>query len=363
LQVVNQIAGANFSNNTPGALVNGPGVPIGTTVLVFDSTHGTVTLSAPVTSSPPGSVTYSFFGPVVGTGTVLAAGQPTNTIQGLDLNTYNALLKIGPLTNVQVTGPGIGPGSVVKVNNLFLQNGVPVVILSQSLDASRISEVGGSFAYTFGYAALSPIVDAGFEQPPGVAQLSGGFLHGPQLSPPSGDQPWTFTDSSNTIYAGIAGNGSTYTKKNGPALQGLQVAFVQGDSSISQAVTLAKGTYTISLLAAQAATNQSPQSLNVLVDGKQVGTITPSSAKYKTSLVEFSAGAGTHTITFQGAGRGSNTVLVDAVAFTSGSSLTGPEQQRHPASVEFLAEPFGNALGSILPPVRIRAIDRLSLEK
>ena len=88
-----RLSGANFSNNTPGTLVNGPGVPIGTTVLVFDSTHGTVTLSAPVTSSPTGPVTYYFFGPVVGTGTVLGAGQPTNTIQGLDMDTYNTLLK------------------------------------------------------------------------------------------------------------------------------------------------------------------------------------------------------------------------------------------------------------------------------
>ena len=36
IQVVNQITGANFSNNTAGTLVNGPGVPIGTTVLVYD---------------------------------------------------------------------------------------------------------------------------------------------------------------------------------------------------------------------------------------------------------------------------------------------------------------------------------------
>ena len=53
IQVVNQITGANFSNNTAGTLVNGPGVPIGTTVLVFDSIHGTVTLSAPITSIAP----------------------------------------------------------------------------------------------------------------------------------------------------------------------------------------------------------------------------------------------------------------------------------------------------------------------
>jgi hypothetical protein len=212
LQVVNQIAGANFSNHTAGALVNGPGIPIGTTVLVFDSTHGTVTLSAPVTSFTPGSATYSFFGPVVGTGTVLGAGQSTKTIQGLDMDTYYTLLKIGPLSNVQVTGPGIDPGSTVTVSQLFLQNGVPVVVLSKALDPSKISEVGGSFAYTFGYAALSPIVNGGFEQPTGVAQVTGGFLHGTQLSPPGGDQPWTFTDSSNSSFAGIAGNGSIYTK-------------------------------------------------------------------------------------------------------------------------------------------------------
>ena len=262
LQTVNQIAGANFSNNTAGALVNGPGVPIGTTVLVFDSTHGTVTLSAPVTSSPTGPATYYFFGPVVGTGTVLGAGQPTNTIQGLDMDTYDTLLKIGPLTNVQVTGPGIDPGSTVTVAELFLQNGVPVVVLSKALDPSQISEVGGSFAYTFGYAALSPIVNGGFEQPTGVADVTGGFLNGTELSPPGGDQPWTFTDSSSTIFAGIAGNGSIYTKGNGPAPQGLQVGFIQGKSSISQTVTLAKGTYTLSLMAAQAARNQSPQSLD-----------------------------------------------------------------------------------------------------
>ncbi len=89
--MVNQITAANFSNNTPGTLVNGPGVPLGTTVLTVDSTNGTVTLSAPLTSSPTGQVTYYFFGPVVGTGTVLGANQPTNTIQGLDMNTYDTL--------------------------------------------------------------------------------------------------------------------------------------------------------------------------------------------------------------------------------------------------------------------------------
>ncbi len=364
LAVVNQIASANFSNNTPGALVNGPGVPIGTTVLTVDSTHGTVTLSAPVTKSPKGSVTYYFFGPVVGTGTMLAKNQPKNTIQGLDMTTYNTLLNIGPLTNVQVTGPGIDPGSPVTVMGLSLQNGVPVVILSTNLDASQIPEGGGSFAYTFGYATLSPIVDAGFEQPAGVAQLAHGILHGTQLEP-SGDEPWTFTDGNpaNHIYSGIAGNGSIYTSGNGLAPQGLQVGFIQGNSSISQPVTFAAGSYQLSFFAAQAKANTANQSLDVLIDGNMVGTvaITPTGNNYaRYTTVIFTVTSGQHTITFQGAGRGSNTALIDAVALNPASALAGAvgQRHRHPVSVVFLSQPGSTTPRSILTPVRIAVLDR-----
>jgi hypothetical protein len=217
-----------------------------------------MTLSAGVTSYTSGPATYYFFGPVVGTGTVLGPGQPANTIQGLDMNTYDTLLKVGPLTNVQVTGPGIDPGSTVTVSNLSLQNGVPVVVLSKALDPSQISAPGGSYAYTFGYAALSPIINGGFELPTGVANLTGGFLDGTQLSPPGGVQQWTITDASSAIFAGIAGNGSIDTKGNGPAPQGLQVGFISGKSRISQTVPLAKGTYSLSLLVAKSWNNQSP---------------------------------------------------------------------------------------------------------
>ena len=317
-----------------------------------------MTLSAPVTSFQPGSTTYDFFGPVVGTGTVLGAGQSTKTIQGLDMDTYETLLKIGPLSNVQVTGPGIDPGSVVTVNQLLLQNGVPVVVLSKALDPSKISEVGGSFAYTFGYAALSPIINAGFEQPAGVAQVTNGFLHGPELSPPAGDQPWTFTDSSSSLFAGIAGNGSFYTKKNGPAPQGLQVGFIQGKSSISQMVTLAKGTYTLSGMAAQSWRNQSPQSLMVFVDATLAGAIDPSNTDYAKFQIPFSVGAGTHTILFQGTKAGDFTVLIDAIGFQTPSSLPGVEQHKHPVTVEFLVQPVSGTTGSTLAPLLVDVTDR-----
>jgi hypothetical protein len=358
LAVVNQIAGANFSNNTAGVLVNGPGIPIGTTVVVYDSKNGTVTLSAPVTSFTPGSTTYSFYGPVVGTGKVLGSGQPTNTVQGLSLDAYYTLLKMGDLTNVQVTGPGIDPKSPVTVDKLFLENGVPVVVLSKAFDPSKISEIGGSFAYTFGYAALSPIVNGGFEQPPGVADVTDGFLHGAQLAPAAGAQQWVFTDASNSFFAGIAGNGSIYTKQNGPAPQGLQVAFIQGKSRISQQITLAQGTYTLSLMAAQRATNQSPQTLNVIVDTTQVGTVDPTGPKYAQSLITFTVGAGAHTIIFQGTSTAGGTVLIDAVGFKTPSALTGVQQDKQPASVEFLEGPDSGSARSNLGPVLVEAFNR-----
>ncbi len=337
-------------------------MPLGTTVLTVDSTNGTVTLSAPVTSTTDKPVTYDFFGPVVGTGTVLGAGQPKNTIQGLDMNTYNTLNQIGPLTKVQVTGPGIDPGTTVTVTVLSIENGVPVVTLSSNLDASQISEVGGSFAYTFGYASLSPIIDAGFEQPAGVAELTDGYLHGPQLKP-SGDQPWTFTDGNPTdhVYAGIAGNGSSYTKNNQPAPQGLQVAFIAGNSSISQPVNFAAGSYQISFSAVQAESNSADQSLHVLIDGKMVGTvaITPtgkSYARYTTAV--FTVTSGVHTIMFQGATKGSDTVLIDAVAVNPASTLRAAASHRLPVTIEFLSQPVSTSAGSLLAPLRIAVFDR-----
>jgi hypothetical protein len=339
-----------------------------------------VTLSAPLTSSPTGSVTYYFFGPIVGTGTVLGAGQPQNTIVGLDMDTYNTLQLIGPLANVQVTGPGIDPGSTVTITSLTMQNGVPVLTLSANLDSSQISEVGGSFAYTFGYATLSPISDAGFEQPADVAPLTGGYLHGTQLNP-SGDQPWTFTDgnATNQIYAGIAGVGSIYTKGNGAAPQGLQVGFIQGNSSISQPVNFAAGSYQISFSAAQSASNTSGnQSLEVLIDGTMVGTlaITPTNTMYSQyTTAIFTVTSGEHTITFQGTGAGNNTALIDAVAVSpaaqpalaspppSGSSpappfKTGAVKHELPLTIEFLSQPANNVPGGIQEPVRIAVIDK-----
>ena len=105
---------------------------------------------------------------------------------------------------------------------------------------------------------------------------------------------------------------ATYTTGSPPPPEGLQVGFIQGNSSISQTVTLPAGSYTLSLDAAQRATPQSPQSLNVLVDGMVVGTIQASGTTYQTESVSFTVAAGQHTITFQGTETSDSTELIDA---------------------------------------------------
>jgi hypothetical protein len=244
-------------------------------------------------------------------------------------------------------------------------NGVPVVTLSANLNASQISQVGGSYAYTFGYATLSPIGDAGFEQPPGVAQLTDGILHGTQLIP-GGDQPWTFTDGEpdKRIYAGIAGNGSIYTSENGPAPQGLQVAFIQGNSSMSQTVTFAAGTYQISFFGAQSAHNTAPQSLEVLIDGVKVGTvaITPTGKDYvRYTTATFTVTSGQHTITFRGTDKDKNTVLIDAVAFNPASTLLTAVRRASPVTLDFVSQPESAVPDAILQPIRVAVLDQRDL--
>jgi hypothetical protein len=163
-----------------------------------------------------------------------------------------------------------------------------------------------------------------------VQGLGGNFNHGEQLTQNTVD--WTFADSkSNPMWiAGIAfNNDSVYTTGNPPAPQGLQVGFVQGDSSISQTVTLGKGTYMLTLAAAQSARNQTPQALRVLVDGSPVGIIKPEDTTYQLFTVEFTVGAGKHTITFQGTTKSDSTVLIDEIACRPTSSLPQPGGEKH----------------------------------
>jgi hypothetical protein len=137
-----------------------------------------------------------------------------------------------------------------------------------------------------------------------------------QYNPTGAGIAWTFSASS-----GIEHNGSAWTAASAPG--GTQAAFVQGVGSISQAVNLTAGTYTLTFQAAGrnagCCTRPNIQPIKVMIDGNQVGsTITPPSTMFAPYSVSFSvATGGSHTISFAG------TVAVDKTTFIDAVSLSG----------------------------------------
>ena len=153
-------------------------------------------------------------------------------------------------------------------------------------------------------ASTYSVGDRGFEQ---VVVGAGHFRYDPTGS------PWAFTGG-----AGISGNNSGFTSGNPPAPQGVQVAFLQGTGSFTQSVTgWAAGSYVLTFDAAQRGNFEvSRQNFEVLIDGKVVGTFTPSGTSYQSySTASFTVTTGTHTIKFQGLDNagGDNTAFIDDV--------------------------------------------------
>ena len=74
--------------------------------------------------------------------------------------------------------------------------------------------------------------------------------------------------------AGITSNGSAFG--NAAAPDGSQMAFLQQTGSASESVYLDAGSYSVSFQAAQR--SGQTQTIEVLIDGKAVGTATPATA-------------------------------------------------------------------------------------
>jgi hypothetical protein len=179
------------------------------------------------------------------------------------------------------------------------------------------------------------LADSGFE---GVVLPGAGFEYDPTGS------PWTFTGSS-----GISGNGTAFTNGNPAAPQGSQVVFLQNSSGISQAVTFAAGTYTISFNAAQRGNWGGAQTLQVLVDGNVVGTFNNLSGSGYSTLTTngFTVTAGSHVISIQGTNLtgGDNTAFIDQVSINQVTTgMTDPGFEQLPLGPgAFTYDPSGSA--------------------
>jgi hypothetical protein len=151
--------------------------------------------------------------------------------------------------------------------------------------------------------ATNQFKDPGFETPNVGTGSRPNFVYDPSGA------PWLYSNTS-----GVAGNGSGFTGHNPNAPQGTQVAFLQDYGTISQVVNFTVGTYAISFYAAQRADQASSQKFEVEVDGKVVGTFTPSSTSYSLFTTStFMVTAGTHTVEFIGLdpSGGDTTALID----------------------------------------------------
>ncbi|MGO9109701.1 MAG: DUF642 domain-containing protein [Thermoguttaceae bacterium] len=156
------------------------------------------------------------------------------------------------------------------------------------------------------------LIDGSFEEPALAAKA--------YEVAPSGTS-WQFSG-----VAGVSSNASSFTFGNPVAPEGDQVAFIKDNASMSQSVYLAAGVYNLSFMAAQRHLHQTQdQTLEILVDGAEVGIATPDSdtngnypagtsfGLYATS--NFTVSAGVHTIEFVGLSPATadSTALIDDV--------------------------------------------------
>jgi parallel beta-helix repeat protein len=146
------------------------------------------------------------------------------------------------------------------------------------------------------------------------------------------------TASSLSFNSGVASNGSTVTSGVAPAPQGTQVAFVQGNSDISQLITQnwsPSDTYSLSFEAAASPGDATPnaEQIQVLVDGNVVDTVDPTSTTYQTFTTPAfsvstvgSGGLDEHVISFRGLDptEGNNIAFIDNVALLGVSGTVAP---------------------------------------
>ncbi len=154
---------------------------------------------------------------------------------------------------------------------------------------------------------------------------------------------WQFSGA-----AGVSTNSSAFTTGSANVPDGAQVALIKNNGSMSQSVYFDGGMYSISFLAAQRALYQTQwQQIRVLVDGAQVGFITPASTSYLLyQTPNFTVAAGVHTVQFVGFAPASadSTAFLDDAAISAGGTISdGSFEQSVLAAKAYQIAPSGAA--------------------
>ena len=158
-----------------------------------------------------------------------------------------------------------------------------------------------------------PVGDSGFE----TVAVGKSFQYRPSGS------AWTFAGS-----AGVSGPGSAFTAGGPVAPEGSQVAFLQGNGSITQTIAGWRArTYRISFRSAERGNfGTSAEDFQVLVDGGVVGTFQPTGTSYQAYATPvFTVTAGSHVVSFRGLNTvgGDNTAFLDAVSVNLAAPAVG----------------------------------------
>ena len=266
---VNYGGGAGRSITTANAVRTGSAVPLSTaaTVELYNASGNFVATTTTSTAAATLGQ-YSFTGLAAGTYTVRVVN---NTVRSIRAGSTSALL---PVQTYVVRN---GAGDVNRVGG-EAPNQVDGPVNSASgttLQFQGLNNTGDNSAFvdlveirnSSNAVVAGAVANASFETP-SLGSGSGAY----QYSPTGGQ--WNFVGGS-----GIAANGSAFNS-TAPGGGGTQVAFLQNTGNFQQTLSLAVGTYTVRFQAIQRTTNN--QSVQVLINGVQVASVTPAQGSYTT---------------------------------------------------------------------------------
>jgi hypothetical protein len=250
----------------------------------------------PTTTTLSSSNNPSMSGENVDLTATVSGAAPTGTVDFKDGAT-----SIAGCSAVVLSGGGNTPSALCSTTSLAV--GTHSIVAMYSGDANNAPSNSAPLSQTVNGVPSPTLINPSFETP----ALNGGYQYNP--NPPG--VGWSFSGLS-----GIQSNGSAWGAAAAP--DGVQTAFVQANSSISQTLSLSSGNYNLTFKAARRACCVSPfvQPIKVTLDGVQIGSlISPATTSFSAFSISFSVGSsGAHTLSFTGTDPGDKTTFIDSVA-------------------------------------------------
>ena len=311
-----------LANITTNLVVKETGTPIwnngaptsGTTGVSFDHVQGTSNQTYQVWNVGSGTYTFTwgFFVAPPGLQAVGKNGKVSLNWGAVGSSTgYNVKRSTTSGTGYVTIASGVTSTNDIDT---LVSNNVTYYYVVSAVDGSSESPNSAQSSATPGAFA-----DAGFETP-----LVPSYQYSPSGS------GWTFSAQAGSSGAGITANGSPFTTGNPNAPEGNQVAFLQGNGSISQTFggLIPGASYQLSFYAAERNNvygQQAGQTWEVLLDGSVIGNYTPteSAQSYTLYTANFTASSATnHTIEFLATAGGDNTVFIDDLSLSFTPAMT-----------------------------------------